>query len=71
MQKNRFRKTENTRNCPFRIKCSSWHTHYQNEKKAEQGLAFLCSAFLFYKNRIKPKVYIHALPHISTVMNCA
>lgn len=71
MQKNRFRKTENTRNCPFRIKCSSWNTHYRNEKKRNRDLHFSVPLFLFYKNRVKPKVYIHALPYISTVMKGA
>lgn len=56
---------------PFLNKMQFMEHPLSERKKAEQGLTFLCSAFLFYKNRVKPKVYIHALPHISTVMKGA
>lgn len=60
MQKNRFRKTENTRNCPFRIKCSSWNTHYQNEKKRNRDLHFSVPLFYFIKIESNQKfIFMH------------
>lgn len=60
MQKNRFRKTENTRNGPFRIKCSSWNTHYRNEKKRNRDLHISVPLFYFIKIESNQKfIFMH------------